>query len=132
MDSIWTHAQFDCRTIADGYSILSVDNAKTCERDGDYDSTWLLFTILAVVGVLSVSFGVPLILLYTMKKAMNKRQQQIHSGQKKMVVAFNEFGEKFDYVVCHSHGIMSFCAIAVFHSLTILAFYRYNLSGGQL
>jgi len=91
--------QFDCRAISEELSVLSVDNSITCQ-----DSMWTLVAIFAALGLLFVSFGVPLLMLYIMWKAMNEKHKQIHRGEKKAVVAYNEFGQEFDYVVlCNSY-----------------------------
>ena len=41
------------------------------------------FAVIAVVGLASISFGVPLYLLYVMHKAMNAKMQEVQRGQKK-------------------------------------------------
>ena len=85
---------FDCRTLSADLSILRVDNVVTC-----YDGQWTLFAGFAGFGLVVVSFGLPLFLLFIMRKAMNEKVRQIRRGEKKAVVAFNEFGADFDYVV---------------------------------
>ena len=86
--------------------------------------------MIAGVGLASISFGVPVYLLYAMHKAMTAKMQEVRSEQKKRgtlfmmyssidvsrvcmqgyihglisslvcvpVVAWNEFGQQFDYV----------------------------------
>ena len=86
--------QFDCRTLSNEVSILSVDNTITCQ-----DGTWVLFAGFAALGLAAVSFGVPLILLFIMHKTMKAKLEEVRTGQKRAVVAFNEFGREYDYVV---------------------------------
>ena len=86
--------QFDCRTLSNEVSILSVDNTITCQ-----DSTWVLFAGFAALGLAAVSFGVPLVLLFIMRKTMKAKLEEVRTGQKRAVVAFNEFGRDYDYVV---------------------------------
>ena len=88
---------FDCRTLSDDLSVLTVDNSVTCQ-----DGMWILFAGISAIGLLVVSFGVPLLLLYIMHRAMQEKLQEIRGGDKRAVVAFNEFGAEFDYVVCCS------------------------------
>ena len=85
---------FDCRVLSDDLIILSVDNSVTCQ-----DGMWIVFAGISAIGLLVVSFGVPLLLLYIMHKAMQEKLREIRSGDKRAVVAFNEFGRQFDYVV---------------------------------
>ena len=85
---------FDCRTLSDDLIILSVDNSVTCQ-----DGMWILFAGISAIGLLVVSFGVPLLLLYSMHRAMQEKLREIRRGDKRAVVAFNEFGAEFDYVV---------------------------------
>ena len=59
-----------------------------------------MFAGFATLGLASVSFGVPLILLYIMRRTMKKKLNEVQTGQKRAVVAFNEFGRDYDYVVC--------------------------------
>ena len=87
--------QFDCRKLSNEVSILSVDNTITCQ-----DSTWVLFAGFAALGLALVSFGVPLLLLFIMRQKMKKKLAEVQTGQKRAVVAFNEFGRDYDYVVC--------------------------------
>ena len=92
---------FDCRTLSDDLIILSVDNSVTCQ-----DGMWILFAGISAIGLLVVSFGVPLLLLYIMHRAMQEKLREIRRREKRAVVAFNEFGRQFDYVVCcASHAI---------------------------
>ena len=92
---------FDCRTLSDDLIILSVDNSVTCQ-----DGMWILFAGISGIGLLVVSFGVPLLLLYIMHRAMQEKLREIRRREKRAVVAFNEFGRQFDYVVCcSSHAI---------------------------
>ena len=86
--------QFDCRTLSNEVSILSVDNTITCQ-----DGTWVLFAGFAALGLAAVSFGVPLVLLFIMRKTMKAKLEEVRTGQKRAVVAFNEFGRDYDYVV---------------------------------
>ena len=86
--------QFDCRTLSNEVSILSVDNTITCQ-----DGAWVLFAGVATLGLAAVSFGVPLVLLISMRKTMRAKLEEVRTGQKRAVVAFNEFGRDYDYVV---------------------------------
>ena len=94
MTSLRYDVQFDCRTLSNDVSILSVDNEITCQ-----DSMWVLFAGFAALGLTFVSFGVPLFLLYIMHKTMKEKKEEVQTGQKRAVVAFNEFGKDYDYVV---------------------------------
>ena len=94
MTSLRYDVQFDCRTLSNDVSILSVDNEITCQ-----DSMWVLFAGFAALGLAAVSFGVPLVLLISMRKTMRAKLEEVRTGQKRAVVAFNEFGRDYDYVV---------------------------------
>ena len=66
---------FDCRTLSDDLSVLTVDNSVTCQ-----DGMWILFAGISGIGLLVVSFGVPLFLLYIMHRAMQEKLQEIRGG----------------------------------------------------
>eukprot|EP01048_Picozoa_sp_COSAG05_P016092 COSAG05_NODE_2026_length_3672_cov_18.472152_2_plen_604_part_00 len=84
---------FDCRRLSQDESILNVDNRISCE-----DSTWYLFAVFAALGLTAISFGAPLYFLYKMHTVMTVKIHEVQIGQKKKVVAYNEFGRQFDYV----------------------------------
>ena len=73
--------------------MLNVDNAVSCQS-----GSWSLFAMLAGGGLVSVSFGIPLYLLVTMRKVMAIKVKEVRLGEKKRAVAMNEFGQNFDYV----------------------------------
>ena len=60
---------------------------------------WVLFAGFAALGLSAVSFGIPLVLLFIMRKTMKAKLEEVRTGQKRAVVAFNEFGRDYDYVV---------------------------------
>ena len=72
---------------------MNVDNSVACN-----DNTWYIFAVIAVLGLATISFGAPVYLLITMTRAMRAKLEEVRHGQKKKIVAFNEFGAAFDYV----------------------------------
>lgn len=101
------------RELSPNIEVLVQDYRIYCKNESDPPPEYFGFTLYDIflyysyAGLVCFSFGVPLGLFVAMWMRMRKELKLVHSGEKKRVVAYRDFGFSYDYIAgdfkCHAY-----------------------------
>ena len=93
MSQCWFN-HFNCRALSTTVSVLMADNGIQCYQD----PLWWGLAGIAAVGIVTVSFGVPIVYWIWMHRVMNKHLDAVSRKEKSLIVAYRDFALQFSYI----------------------------------
>jgi hypothetical protein len=86
---------FNCRRIDAEMWVLHKDYAYACW--GGHAQWWMLATV-AVLGLVAISFGIPIFLCVVMRKRWTEEMQMVRHEGKPRAVAYTDFHQQYSYI----------------------------------
>eukprot|EP01043_Picozoa_sp_COSAG02_P049204 COSAG02_NODE_4919_length_4836_cov_5.351488_1_plen_483_part_00 len=85
---------FNCRQLPD-MQVLQADYGIRCYED----SEWWVLACISIIGLIVISFGVPISMYLLMRRDWSKQMRLVKADKKSRVIAYRDFGRKYDFVV---------------------------------